>query len=769
MADNDRSSHVSEESTTTHAPSDADKAATSVDSSKTVVEKTTTMDFKVPVNTPMPPVPTTSDLKSDVKIKQESSSSEKDRKANENNATEDSSGQNTNNKKKTDTTSNASGFSPAEQLRNAQVTIPYKEPSWSGLCDESYQFEVLKNGSIIDNIDLTKQPFYVFGRLPSCDVTMEHPSLSRYHAVIQFSTSDSEKREKGWYLYDLDSTHGTWINKVKVKPKVYNRVRVGHVVKFGGSSRLHILQGPDDDKEEESDLSVTEIKEQRERQKKEAEVLHQAELIEEETRMQKEKQRLEDKGCTWGINEDAEEANEDSPFMPSSIIPENEHLYIDDPKKALKGYFEREGYDLPEYQFVESGQGKHKCMVELPVDTPTGEPVVAEVVVSGKRKDAVVACALEACRLLDKHGELRKSKHESHKRKAKNWEDNDFYDSDEDTFLDRTGTIEKKRVQRMKKAGKIEDKAETYDSLMTKHTSISKEIEEIETKLEKAKADAAAFDSEEVDALDAYMSAIKSGVMDTKTKMKLKRQLIELKQEEQKLRRLVNLAKPAALPELKKPVPPPPKPVVKAAVPSVGKIHVGPKKHLPVVPTQTTSAISGDAGEEEEEEEEEDVTSTNCNRNTSVAGSERLQPEEPDSTSGRVKAPAKQTPSNQSTESVSSSTVKGPAMPPPPSAPSQPAESVTSSCVKAHGKSFQIPAGSGDPDSTEELSQKNVDTKSKKRSSLEDVKVKSKKPKTDGRGRTGGYDDTDPDYAVWMPPQGQSGDGKTHLNAKYGY
>lgn len=48
-------------------------------------------------------------------------------------------------------------------------------------------------------------------------------------------------------------------------------------------------------------MSVTEIKEQRERQKKEAEVLHQAELIEEETRMQKEKQRLEDKGCTWGI------------------------------------------------------------------------------------------------------------------------------------------------------------------------------------------------------------------------------------------------------------------------------------------------------------------------------------------------------------------------------------------------------------------------------------------------------------------------------------
>lgn len=64
--------------------------------------------------------------------------------------------------------------------------------------------------------------------------------------------------------------------------------------------------------------------------------------------------------------------------------------------------------------------------------------------------------------------------------------------------------------------------------------------------------DSAKLESDDIDALDAYMTAIKSGAMDTKTRMKIKRQIFDLRKEQQRLQKLVNIAKPASMPELKK-------------------------------------------------------------------------------------------------------------------------------------------------------------------------------------------------------------------------
>ncbi|XP_059160552.1 kanadaptin-like isoform X2 [Physella acuta] len=492
--------------------------------------------------------------------------------------------------------------------------------------------------------------------------------------------------------------------------------------------------GPPEDLEEESEMTITEMKAQKEKFQKEAELLRQIEMQEEMQRIEAEKKMLEDRGCGWGMDDDAEETEEGENAF-ASLIAENESLYIDDPKKALKGFYEREGCDLPDYQFTEIAMGKHKCRLELPVDGPNGEELVAEAIVSGKRKDAVVACALEACRILDRLGLLRSSTHESRKRKQKKWEDDDFYDSDEDTFLDRTGTIEKKRVMRMKKAGK--DEPETYDSLLEKYNKVSTQIQDIENKLQKAKADAEALASEEMDELDAYMVSIKSGAMDTKTRMKLKGDLLKLKVEEQKLRKLVNIAKPALLPPLQ-----PFKPSVTATTPVADvlsrKLHSQQKQNKKVTPVRKQAQVDlkPDDFQEEDDDDEEDLSKESSSIPKDISSespnkaSDNEVPSSPNNT-GLTAIKDKSSKSEKTTKNI----VKGPSLPPPKTEekPVKKSDSVHQTSTRSFLKSL-------------------------------DKSQAASKPKPNPN-----FDSADPDYAMWLPPSEQSGDGRTSLNDKLGY
>ncbi|XP_058061198.1 LOW QUALITY PROTEIN: kanadaptin [Anopheles bellator] len=369
--------------------------------------------------------------------------------------------------------------------------IPYKEPKWSGKCDldRDYSFEVEKNGVIIERVrQLQNKTFWLFGRLPNCDLNMAHPTISRYHAVLQYRPPPSEDAdsggndeqgstrpvhttvEPGWYLYDLNSTHGTFLNKQQIKPRTYVRVRPGYMIRLGSSSRTFILDGPTDEEDEPSALTITELKEHTAKVR-----ALQAEMAEIE---RKEKDRLErlkeEEGISWGMAEDADEETDlhENPYAASN----NEELFLDDPKKTLRGYFEREGYEL-EYKLNEVSSGTYSCRVELPVDDAGGLPIVATVTHKGKKKEAVVQCALEACRILDRHGLLRQANHEPRRRFQKQ-SDSD----DDDDFLDRTGAVEKRRSRKQAKDTQIR----TYEDLIHEEAQILERLEKIELQINKA-------------------------------------------------------------------------------------------------------------------------------------------------------------------------------------------------------------------------------------------------------------------------------------------
>ncbi|KPI96388.1 Kanadaptin [Papilio xuthus] len=451
-----------------------------------------------------------------------------------------------------------SSLPPAVLMKELSTPIPYKEPKWSGICPDGseYGLEVLKSGMIVEKVDLTTKPFYVFGRLANCDVVMAHPTISRHHCVLQYKAfADEGEPPCGWYLYDLGSTHGTFLNRDRIKEKHYSRVRVGHQIKFGNSTRTYILLGPDFDCEGESELTVTEIKQKALDMKlTRAKMIQEAKEAMEKERLEEEKKR-EEQGIDWGMGEDADEEPDlaENPYASTA----NEELYLTDPKKTLRGYFEREGHELS-YNCEERGVGQFICRVELPIDDARGRPVVAEVIHRGKKKEAVVACALEACRVLDRAGLLRQSKHESRRRKERDWSADDYYDSDDDSFLDRTGHVERKRKMRMIKLGAAQDnndKPLTYDDLL-------KQIEEIEEKIIKEEKSLARLRSggesqtgsnNDDDALDAYMNelaskpqamAVKADI--SKTKMNIQK----LKAELAKTQRLADIARPAHAPPI---------------------------------------------------------------------------------------------------------------------------------------------------------------------------------------------------------------------------
>eukprot|EP01105_Mastigella_eilhardi_P019479 TRINITY_DN4586_c0_g3_i4.p2 TRINITY_DN4586_c0_g3~~TRINITY_DN4586_c0_g3_i4.p2 ORF type:complete len:588 (+),score=218.07 TRINITY_DN4586_c0_g3_i4:178-1764(+) len=165
------------------------------------------------------------------------------------------------------------------QKMAAGLLAQYAAPSWEPEKPvHPYHVEVLKNGAIIDKIDISAKGHYFIGRLPCCDIPMEHPLVSRVHAVIQH-------RDDGFvFVYDLSSANGTFVNKQRLQPRCYQYYLTGDVLRIGESTRLFILGGGPPRDEQATQIIIAQAAQQQR---------HEREEENEET------------WCSWGEREDA--------------------------------------------------------------------------------------------------------------------------------------------------------------------------------------------------------------------------------------------------------------------------------------------------------------------------------------------------------------------------------------------------------------------------------------------------------------------------------
>ncbi|KAK4285573.1 hypothetical protein QN277_002255 [Acacia crassicarpa] len=397
--------------------------------------------------------------------------------------------------------------------------VPYKIPAWSGAPSHEFYLEVLKEGCIIDKLDVYEKGAYMFGRLDLCDFVLEHPTISRFHAVIQF------KRSGQAYLYDLGSTHGTFLNKDQVEKNTYVDLHVGDVIRFGRSSRLFIFQGPSHLMLPETDVKIT------------REVKMREQMLDREASLQR--ARLEASladGISWGMGEDAIEEDED----------DSEEVTWQSYKGQLTEKQEKTREKITKRMEKIANMKKEINAIRVKDISQGGLTQGQQVQIA--RNEQRITQMMEELENLEEtlNDSIRESigarsgKLSGGKKKGPD-EDEEEYLSDDDEFFDRT----KKKPTHQKADGS--QSIETADTLLDKKEAIIKEMCEKKELLliEKNKMSSESDVQGEVgDTLDAYMSGLSCQLVHDKS-VQLEKDLSTLQSELDRICYLLKIADPS--------------------------------------------------------------------------------------------------------------------------------------------------------------------------------------------------------------------------------
>ncbi|KAL6061528.1 Kanadaptin [Balamuthia mandrillaris] len=397
----------------------------------------------------------------------------------------------------------------------------YRPPAWSSNPPYDYQLEVVKGGAIIETIDVSEKDYWLIGRQPGCNLLMQHPSLSRQHAVLQ------HRQDGSVFLYDLGSTHGTFIGKTKLKAHRYHLLRIGDMVKFGASTRFYILKGSEEaTEEEEKRLLAAKLRAQQREQ-----------------RMQTQQQTVSDEedGCGWGMGSsddswaaeyEAEEERKllrqnakDKAHAAAASGSAEETLFSGTTAEA-KAFLRQHREAAKEQKRGKRGKKKQN----EPKAAPEGEDAGAEATEDTEKDE-------RDAHLIALYGTTKDVVYNSF--------------DDDDSFYDRTtgrGATPSTRgcaasTARARKAGNA-SAGETLETLMAKKAVLLAQQEMLQAEVEEETQSNKAPNEDEDDSLESYMQGLEQQQKLEKT-VKKKDLLHEIAEELKKVDRLLEIAQPA--------------------------------------------------------------------------------------------------------------------------------------------------------------------------------------------------------------------------------
>ncbi|KAM3209331.1 hypothetical protein ACQJBY_063797 [Aegilops geniculata] len=363
----------------------------------------------------------------------------------------------------------------------------------------------------------SKKGAYMFGRIDLCDFMLEHPTISRFHAVLQF------RNDGQVFLYDLGSTHGSSINKTQVKKKMYTPIHVGDVIRFGQSSRLYIFQGPSELMPPEKDMQK--LRDAKIRQNM---VDREASLLRAKTQA-----ALAD-GISWGMSEDApEEDGEDEAdeitwqTYRGQLTDRQEKTRSKLIKRMEKVANMKKEIDAIRVKDISQGgltQGQQTQIAR-------NEQRISQIMEELENLEETLNDSIQES-LGARAGKPKRGSHKA------SLEEEDDVISDDDEFFDRT----KKKSSNPQSSG--QQSVETADSLLDKKDFINNDIEGKKKLLEEEKIKLAQRDNADLgDDLDAYMSGLSSQLVHDNI-AKIHKELSDLQAELDKVVYLLKVADP---------------------------------------------------------------------------------------------------------------------------------------------------------------------------------------------------------------------------------